>query len=210
MPIGGVKISHLQKQTYVYNSLSAETIAARQGTNPPREAALEQERTKRMATLTDIPFAQVILPKGNKPYWLKKGAVVSHATAFPFITFKDHSPTWFSPDPTEGLRLIIGNELQTQAPRDIFIKRCTVQRDVALFSMSPTDQESMDRLLALGMTEDDFVSFDKNEQNGPKLKPMGGWYAKTAADTDRFISNFCAKLKGKFEGWRNAFDRQSH
>ena len=109
-------------------------------------------------------------------------------------------------DASEGMRLVIGNELQkatpTSPPRDIFLKRCTVQRDVPLFSMSPTDAESMARLKALGMTDEDFVYSVKGAK-GPLLR----WYAQTAELTELFIGKFCAKMKGRYEGWRNAFDQ---
>ena len=85
------------KQTYVYNSLSDATITERTAGRSPTVAALDTERTTRMAALTDIPYGQVILPAGNKPYWLKKGAVVTHATSTPYIAFKEHAPSWFSP-----------------------------------------------------------------------------------------------------------------
>lgn len=192
----------------------------------------------------------------GRPFLLKKGDTLFHATQWDFNTFRPTNDagqprgTWFSADWPEGVKLVISNELarvlaapevirqltakavrtpaeekklaDARTPaRDINVRTVQVTRDLALYTMFPTQEETLADLQARGW------NFQRNGVAvrvvalAPNLSPDAvakkramerqfSWYGNTAETARVFIVNLCSVLAQEqppMYGWRNSYDQ---
>ena len=152
--------------------------------------------------------SKVILPptiklNAERALTLAKDTMLTHGTNVLFKEFNP-KPTWFSHDPTEGIKMSMMvqlNQAQNKQAADLYVRSVKVARNLKLYVMSATEKASLDHLVEVYRfpKQGKFVVGRPASQSTPEIveaQPLRdwSWYGKSTDSSAafEFTKKFCA------------------